>query len=106
MKKISLIVALLMMAPSAGFAETAMSVPQPIMGKIKSVELGNPQTGIKSGLVVIDASGKEIQLMLSQKTAISDKTGKALTPDKLAAGEKVDIKWAGNHVASAIQIED
>ena len=105
MKKATLVAVLVLFASTAAFAETAIGVPQMLMGKIKTVTLGNNQPGTLSEVVIVDAAGKESHMALTPKTTVSDKTGAKLTADKLAAGESVRIKSVDGKGASAILIE-
>ena len=104
MRKISMVAALALLVATAAFADTAVIASPMVIGKIKSVNLGSPQTGVKPELVIVDGNGKEFKLSFSDKTAISDKTGKALTSAQLASGEKVSVKLSKGQEADSIQV--
>jgi hypothetical protein len=105
-KKTYLFLAVALLATTSAFADPTSTLgAQILMGKIKTVNIGTPQTGMKSELVIIDNGGKESTLALSSKIVIKDKTGKPVTLAQLKAGENVNIKLAAENEASSIQVE-
>ena len=102
MKKLYFVLALALFFSAEVFAEP---MAMTLMGKIKSINIGNAQNGMKTELVIIDGAGKESKSAFSSMTKIADKTGKQLAAEKLVAGENVKVNIGADKLATSVEVE-
>jgi len=112
MKKISGILIVLAFVGSICFAqEEAKNLPAPgkppsvmaeiktVVGKVVSVTVADPATGIVNGAVgIVDETGKTTNYTVSSVAKILDNTLAAIPLNQLKAGDKVKVK--GKKIAS------
>ncbi len=86
--------------PSASAAAATPAAPAAKMahmkvfiGKVESVSVANATAGTKSELVVADEAGAKTTFLVKATTTIYDAASGATTLDKIAAGEKVKVKY-------------
>jgi hypothetical protein len=60
-------------------------------GVVKSVSWANPAKGTKSEIVVKDAAGKLIQVLVTSTTTLWDAHAKPIMQDKIVAKSKVNV---------------
>lgn len=60
-------------------------------GLVKSVSWADPAKGTKSEIVVKDADGKFIHVLVTSTTTIWDGDAKAIMPDQIAAHSRVNV---------------
>jgi len=100
---------------SCAFAEdTALAAPIAALthsiwgGVIKSVSWADPAKGTKSEIVVKDAAGKTIHILVTSTTTFWDVDAKALMPNKIAAKSKVNVIYLttpeGINIGKSIKI--
>jgi len=80
--------------PSA--AKTAPVPTEPAMaisGKVNSLTPGDIAKAVKPELTLLDASGKEVKMLVSTKAVITDKDGNNISLNKISSGQNVTVKY-------------
>ncbi len=101
-----------MAGPHAGHSPllaTSMNTLHTILGGVvKSVSWADPSKGTKSEIVVKDAAGKTIHILVMSTTTLWDADAKAIMLDKIVAKRKVNVVYLmtveGINVGKSIKI--
>jgi hypothetical protein len=118
MKRIALTLFILVQVPgSASWAladDSAMAATLPevthtiLGGVVKSVSWADPSKGTKSEIIVKDAGGKGVNILVTSTTTLWDSDAKAIMPDKIVPKGRVNIIYLttaeGINVGKSIKI--
>jgi hypothetical protein len=79
-----------------------------ISGKVSFVTLGDVSKATKSEIVLLDDSGKEVKMRVSNMAVMTDKDGNRISLDKISSGQSVSVKYRttkeGIRVAVAVKV--
>ena len=79
--------------PVKAVVDAAQTVTEMVSGKIVTVTLADAAKGVQAQIVVIDAMAKTSVLMIKDGTTIYNAKSEAISLDKLAASDKVLVKY-------------
>ncbi|MFH1189624.1 MAG: hypothetical protein V1682_02905 [Candidatus Omnitrophota bacterium] len=64
-----------------------------VTGKVESVKLADPLTRPRSGIVVVDAAGDTVDLVVKALAVVYDSTGHFLSLDAVQPGQEVQVDY-------------
>ncbi len=80
--------------PAALTVATRVAETKSLTGKVESVTLADPVTGITSEIAITDKNGQKYIFLLKSITTIYDADWKAVTLDKVNKDEKVKVRYS------------